>query len=65
VNVKVQISNQAQNPNVKKKYDLEKKVARFGEKIIEFAKSIPQNAINNSHLFLYSSDKEQTMNFGI
>ena len=51
--------------NVKKKYNLEERAARFEEKIIEFAKSIPQNAVNTSHLFFCSSSKEQTMNFGI
>ena len=35
--------NQAQSPNAQKKYDLEERTAKFGEKIIEFAKTIPQN----------------------
>ena len=39
--------NQAQNPNANKKYDLEERTAQFGENIIEFAKTIPQNTINN------------------
>jgi len=30
-----------------KKYDLEERTARFGEAIIEFAKSLPRNLINN------------------
>ena len=40
------MSNQAQNSNVKK-YDLEERTAKFGEQIIEYAKSIPKNLINN------------------
>jgi len=47
-NVKIQMSNQAQNPNATKKYDLEERTAIFGEKIIKFAKTIPQSPINNS-----------------
>ena len=35
-----------QNPNVKA-YDLEERTARFGECIIEFAKSLPHDRINN------------------
>jgi len=46
-NIKIQMSNQAQNPDVKKKYDLEERTAQLGEKIIEFVKSIPKNPINN------------------
>jgi len=45
-NTKIQMQNQAQSPNVKKKYDLEERTAVFGEKIIEFAKTISQNPIN-------------------
>ena len=33
--------NQDQSPNVKKKYDLEERTGKFGEKVIEFSKSIP------------------------
>ncbi len=43
---KVQMTNQCQNPK-QKKYDLEERTARFGEAIIDFAKSLPHNIINN------------------
>jgi four helix bundle protein len=43
---KYQIPNKCQRPNAKK-YDLEERTARFGEAIIEFAKSLPRNLINN------------------
>lgn len=39
------MSNQSQNPNVKK-YDLCERTSKFGEDIIEFAKLIPNNIIN-------------------
>ena len=42
---KLQMTNQDKNPNVKKKYDLEERTAKFGEMIIEFAKKIPQNTV--------------------
>jgi hypothetical protein len=41
----VQSSNEAQIPNVKI-YDLEERTAKFGEEIIEFAKSLERNEIN-------------------
>jgi four helix bundle protein len=44
-NVKFQSSNEAQIPNVKI-YDLEERTAKFGEEIIEFAKSLERNEIN-------------------
>ena len=45
-NAKAQMTNQAQNPNVKRKlYDLEERTAVFGELVIEFAKTIPQSII--------------------
>lgn len=44
-NYKFQITNEGQNPNTKKKYDLEERTAKFGEKILEFAKKIPQNPV--------------------
>jgi len=47
-NSKIQMPNEAQSPNVKKKYDLEERTAQFGERIIEFARTLPQNPINNS-----------------
>jgi len=46
-NAQIQMSNKAQNPNVQPKYDLEERTALFGEKIIEFAKTITRNPINN------------------
>lgn len=42
------MKNQTKNSNAKKKYDLEERTARFGEKIIEFVKTIPRNSINSS-----------------
>lgn len=45
-NDKAQMSNKAQNPNDKKKYDLEERTAQFGEAIIELAKAFPQDSIN-------------------
>ncbi len=41
------MTNQAQNPNTRKKYDLEDRTGRFGEAIIQFAKTLPQNPVNN------------------
>jgi len=41
------MTNQAQNPNDKKKYDLEERTARFGEAIIEFVKTLPNDPINS------------------
>jgi four helix bundle protein len=46
-NYKAQMPNQAQNPNDKKKYDLEERTAQFGEAIIEFAKILPKDPVNN------------------
>jgi four helix bundle protein len=40
------MSNQAQNPNIKKKYDLIERAAKFGEKIIDFAKTIYNTPIS-------------------
>ena len=37
--------NQIQNPNVKK-YDLEERTAKFGENIIEFARTLKKDSIN-------------------
>lgn len=39
------MSNEVQNLNNKKKYDLGERTARFGERIIEFARKIPKNAV--------------------
>ena len=37
---------QDQNPNAKKKFDLEERTAQFGEDIIDFGKSLPGDYIN-------------------
>jgi len=41
------MTNEATNPNESKKkiYDLEERTARFGEAVIDFAKSLPKNTI--------------------
>ncbi len=44
---KAQMTNEAQNPNDKKVYDLEERTAVFGENIIDFVKTLPANPINN------------------
>jgi four helix bundle protein len=44
---KAQVSDEAQNPNDKKTYDLEERTAQFGEAIIEFAKTIPLDHVNS------------------
>ena len=36
-----------EEPHDKKIYDLEERTARFGEAVIDFAKTIPQNALTN------------------
>jgi hypothetical protein len=36
-----------EEPDTKRVYDLEERTARFGEAIIDFAKRIPQNPVNN------------------
>jgi four helix bundle protein len=46
-NDKAQMPNQAQDPNDKKKYDLEERTAQFGEAIIQLAKTFPQDPINS------------------
>ena len=38
------MSNKVQSPN-DKKYDLEERTAKFGEKILEFASRLPKNPI--------------------
>lgn len=40
------MSNQAQNPNDKKKYDLEERTAKFGEDVIKFACALPSTSVN-------------------
>ncbi len=42
------MSNQYQNPNDKNKYDLGERTAKFGERVVEFAKSLPDDSINLS-----------------
>jgi four helix bundle protein len=44
---KAQMTNEAQNPNDKRVYDLEERTAQFGENIIDFVKTLPTNPINN------------------
>jgi four helix bundle protein len=44
-NDKIQMPNEAQNPNTKK-YDLEERTANFGEDVIRFAKTLSNNQIN-------------------
>jgi hypothetical protein len=34
-------------PETKRDYDLEERTARFGEAVIDFARTIPQNAVTN------------------
>ncbi len=46
-NNKAQMSNQTQNPNYEKKYDLEERTAQFGEAIIELVKTFPRDPINS------------------
>jgi len=36
-----------EEPAAKRIYDLEERTARFGETVIDFAKTIPQNAVTN------------------
>ena len=36
-----------EEPNEKRAYDLEERTARFGESVIDFAKTIPQSALTN------------------
>ena len=45
-NDKVQMPNEIQNPNGKKKYDLGERTAQFGEAVIEFVRSLHQTPIN-------------------
>ena len=41
------MSNQVQNPNSKKLYDLGERTALFGENIIDFLRTLDKNSINN------------------
>jgi len=45
-NDKFPMTNQIQNPNAKKNYDLSKRTSSFGANIIRFCKSIRENNIN-------------------
>src|SRR5213082_3355620 len=36
-----------EEPETKRVYDLEERTARFGEAVIDFAKTIPQNPVTN------------------
>lgn len=40
------MTNQYQNPNSKKIYDLNKRTSKFGEDVVLFAKTLPLNEIN-------------------
>jgi hypothetical protein len=46
-NDKAQIPNKAQNPNDKKKYDLEERTAQLGEAIIELVRTFSQDSVNS------------------
>jgi four helix bundle protein len=41
------VSNKAQNPNDKKKYDLEERTAQLGEAIIELVRTFSQDSVNS------------------
>jgi len=45
-NYQFPISNQIQNQNVKKVYDLAKRTSKFGEEIILFIKVLPKDDVN-------------------
>ena len=44
---KAQMPNRAQNPNDKKRYDLEERTAQLGEAVIELVKTLRQDPINS------------------
>jgi four helix bundle protein len=46
-NVKLMSNPKDQMPNQRNTYDLEERTARFGEAVIELARSLVQNPINN------------------
>lgn len=46
-NLKTQITSEVQNTNDKKVYDLEERTALFGEDVIDFAKMLPRDLIND------------------
>ena len=41
------MTNKAEKPNDKKVYDLEERTALFGESVIDFVKTLPQDRVNN------------------
>ena len=43
---KFPMSNQNQSPNIKSKFDLVERTSKFGENVILFAKTLPDNPIN-------------------
>jgi hypothetical protein len=43
----VKMSIVREEPDTKRVFDLEKRTARFGEAVIDFAKTIPQGAVTN------------------
>jgi four helix bundle protein len=45
-NSKNQMPNEAPNSNDKSVYDLEERTARFGERIIDFVKTLPTSLVN-------------------
>lgn len=45
-NNKLQMTNEIQNQNFKKRYDLEERTAKYGIQIIQFVNKIPKNPIN-------------------
>jgi|SRR3989344_4312598 len=45
-NIKFQMTNQAQSTNDERKYDLQERTAKFGERVIEFAASMKDSPIN-------------------
>lgn len=45
-NVKAQMTNEIQSSNEQKLYDLEERTAQFGENVIDFVKTLPQDSIN-------------------
>lgn len=46
-NYKAQMTNEILTSNETKVYDLEERTAQFGESIIDFARTLPRNPINN------------------
>ncbi len=61
------MSNEAQNSNANRKYDLEERTALFGEKSIKYAASMPKNRINNPLIrqIFRSGTSEATISFVI